>query len=169
MAGTQSLVSIEEYLRTSYKPACDYRDGVLTQKPMPTYEHSLLQIHLGRLILPDGGFLATSEQTVRIGENRFLVPDVAVQESKRLQRPYPSDPIFLCIEILSPEDRFGELVSKCQEYLAWGVPMTWIIDPDTRRAWTLSGKFPEEVTARGELTAGPLRVSLAELFGVLDR
>jgi Uma2 family endonuclease len=50
------------------------------------------------------------------------------------QDPYPTKPMFLCIEILSPEDRFSEVLAKCDGYLAWGVPMTWIVDSELHRA-----------------------------------
>ena len=35
-----TLISLDEYLRTSYKPACEYIDGMLRQKPMPTKLHA---------------------------------------------------------------------------------------------------------------------------------
>src|SRR5580698_1605470 len=47
---TGTAVSVEEYLRTSYEPNCEYIDGVLIQKPMPTTGHSRLQLRLGALI-----------------------------------------------------------------------------------------------------------------------
>ncbi len=167
MASVAGLVSAEEYLRTTYKPACEYIDGVLRKKPMPTYDHGSIQMQFGRLI-PPPYYLASAELTVRIREGKYLVPDVSVQLCGKLQRPYPTKPIFLCIEILSPEDRFAEVLAKCDEYLAWGVPMTWIVDPELRRAWQYSGRVPQEIPASGSLEAGEISVSLSELFSVLD-
>ena len=161
-------VSVEEYLRTTYKPACDYIDGVLRQKPMATWDHGAIQRQLGTLTSARQCYEAATELTVRIREGKYLVPDVAVQLRGEIQRPYPTKPIFLCIEIMSPEDRFSEVLAKCDEYLAWGVPMTWIVDPDTRRAWQHAGHAPEEIAASGNLTAGDISVSLPELFSVLD-
>jgi len=40
---TGALVSEQEYLNTTYKPGCDYIDGVLRPKPMGTRKHGLLQ------------------------------------------------------------------------------------------------------------------------------
>ena len=45
--------------------------------------------------------------------------------------------------------------------------MTWIADPDRRRAWQYAG-IPEEIPSAGALTAGDVSVSLPELFSVLD-
>jgi len=167
---TLTLVPVEEYLHSTYKPSADYLDGVLRSKPMPTRKHSLIQLRLGSLLLQIPGFEANSELTVRIRDGRFLVPDLAVQDASDIQDPCPTRPVALCVEILSPDDRFSETLAKCDEYINWGVPVTWIIDPENRRAWHYAGKFPEEVAAGGTLTApSGLAVPLAQVFSVLDR
>jgi len=166
MATVAGLVSVEEYLRTTYKPACDYIDGALRQKPMATCDHGLIQGQFVRLI-PASHYATSPELTVRIREGKYLVPDLGVQLRSAIQKPYPTKPIFLCIEVLSPEDRFSELLAKCDDYLAWGVPMTWIVDPDRRRAWQYAG-IPVEIPSAVALTAGDVSVSLPELFSVLD-
>jgi Uma2 family endonuclease len=75
---------VEEYLHTSYKPACEYRDGVLTQKPTPTWNHSPIQFRVNYLIEERfSAFAAGPELTVRLREGRYLVPDVAVQSKDR--------------------------------------------------------------------------------------
>lgn len=162
-------VSVEEYLKTSYKPACDYLDGVLRQKPLPTRKHGLLQSRLCQLInVAFPQLEAVPELTVRIRERRYLVPDVAVQRTDHIQDPYPLDPVHLCIEVLSPEDRVSELFAKCEEYHAWGVKTTWIVDPDNERAWEYrSGERPREIPAEGSLTAEGVAIPLAEIFSVL--
>ena len=119
---------------------------------------------LNTLINANQGYLAATELTVRIREGKYLVPDVGVQAREAIQDPCPTKPIFLCVEVLSPEDRFADVLAKCDEYLAWGVPMTWIVDPELRRAWQYSGRAPQEVPATGNLTAGELRVSMVELW-----
>ena len=164
-----TLVSVEEYLSTNYKPACDYIDGILRQKPMPTWKHSLTQGQLMVLINPRfSKFLAGPELTLKIRTGRYLVPDVAVQRRDSLQEPYPEAPIHLCIEIRSPEDRMSELFAKCEEYLEWGVESTWIIDPESRRAWEYcKGQLPTEVAPDGSLTAGEISILLADVFSVL--
>ena len=99
------------------------------------------------------GFRPGSELTVRLSKNRFLVPDVAVQRKDQIQDPYPTEPIHLCIEILSPDDRMSEMIAKGEEYLGWGVPMVWIIDPVNQVAWEFSLNRPlHEVPPNGSLT-----------------
>ena len=46
---TTALISVEEYLRRTEKPNCEYEDGVLHPKAVPTTLHSWIQ---SALILP---------------------------------------------------------------------------------------------------------------------
>ena len=110
MAAGAALISAEEYLSTSYKPACDYIDGVLRQKSMPTWMHAHIQGLLWMLITQGfRQFAVGSEATCRIRPGKYLVPDVVVQRRDRIQTPYPTEPVHLCVEILSPGDRISEV------------------------------------------------------------
>ncbi len=40
---TTSLIPINEYLNTSYEPACDYIDGELQERNFGERQHALLQ------------------------------------------------------------------------------------------------------------------------------
>lgn len=162
---TAALVSVEDYLRMSEKPNREYRDGVVYVKAMPTLFHSLIQNAL-MMLLAKQGVLALPELTVRLSPSKYLVPDVSVIPAD-LKDDYPTDPVPLCCEILSPDDRLGTMLAKCEEYHAWGVPFCWVIDPVKRSAWEYhAGLEPEHVIEA--LRAGELVVRLEELFAVLD-
>ena len=167
-AGT-TLVSVEEYLSTNYKPACEYVDGVLYQKPMPTRKHGLLESRLSYLLARGfSDFEVDCEVAVQIRTGKYFVPDLIVQRRDSIQDPYPTAPVHLCIEILSPDDRMSEVLAKCEEYHAWGVATTWIVDPDTQRAWEYrSGQRPVEVPAAGALKAEGISIALADVMSVL--
>jgi Uma2 family endonuclease len=169
MAAGTTPVSVEDYLRTSYKPTCEYVDGVLHQKPVPTWMHGLLQAHLAMLINQGfHDFVAASEVNVRIRTEKYFVPDLIVQRRDWIQSPYPTSPVHLCAEVLSPEDRMSEVLAKCEEYHAWGVETTWIVDPETRRAWQYQrGQRPAEVPAAGALQADGISIRLADVMAVL--
>jgi Uma2 family endonuclease len=157
-----TLVPVEEYLRYSEKPNCEYREGVLYPKPMPTTFHGLLEFMLV-VMLRKLGLQAAPEVTVKLSATKFLVPDVIA--APVLQDPYPTEPVLLCCEIMSPEDRLGATLAKCEEYHAWGVPFCWVVDPVKRTAWEYhSGAEPLRVTSA--LRADKVSVSLAELFSV---
>ena len=131
---------------------------------MPTKFHGLLEFILVAM-LRKLGLDAVAKVTVRLSPSKFLVPDVIA--APVLQSPYPTDPVLLCCEILSPEDRLGAILARCEEYHAWGVRFRWVIDPVKRTAWEYhSAMEPERVT--GILRAGEISANLEELFSALD-
>jgi Uma2 family endonuclease len=157
-----AIVSVEDYLHRTEKPYCEYVDGVLYPKPMPTKLHALVQ-YLLITLLRRQGVEALAEVTVRITPTKYLIPDVIA--SPVIQSPYPTEPVLLCVEILSPEDRVGAMLAKCEQYHAWGVPFCWVVDPEKQTAWQYhSGSEPQHVDRVGTLSAGELIVSLDELF-----
>jgi Uma2 family endonuclease len=157
-----ALVAVEEYLRRTEKPYCEYLDGVLSPKAMPTKSHALIQ-YLLLVLLRKQSIEALSEVTVRLSATKFLIPDVIA--ARTIQGPYPTEPVLLCVEILSPDDRVGAMLAKCEQYHAWGVPFCWVIDPEKQTAWHYhAGSEPERAKPGGVLQAGELSVSLEELF-----
>jgi hypothetical protein len=59
------LVSVEEYLASTHKPAYEYLEGVLREKPIATYDHSSVELQLCDLINGlDNGFRAVPELTL---------------------------------------------------------------------------------------------------------
>jgi len=146
------------------KPYREYRDGEVSAKATPTKLHAKIQRILMKL-LEQRGVEPFPELTVRISSTKYLVPDVAV--ASEFAGPYPTEPVLLCCEILSPEDRLGAMLAKCEEYHAWGVPFCWVIDPVKRAAWEYHSAG-EPVRATGALRAGEITVGLDELFSVLD-
>jgi Uma2 family endonuclease len=159
---TAALVSVDDYLCRTEKPYCEYLDGILYPKAMPTKPHALLQFFLVTLLRKQG-FEALSEVTVRLSDTKFLIPDVIA--ARTIRSPYPTEAVELCIEILSPTDRLGATLAKCEIYHTWGVPFCWVIDPEKQTAWQYhAGREPERVGQGGIIEAGELNVRLEELF-----
>ena len=157
-----AIVSVEDYLRRTEKPYCEYVEGVLRPKSMPTTLHARVQFLL-QLLLDRQGVEALGEVHVRLSPTKYLIPDVIA--APEIQSPYPTEPVLLCVEILSPEDRVGAMLAKCQEYHAWGVPFCWVIDPEKQTGWQYhAGSDPERVERDSTLVAGQLSVPLEELF-----
>ena len=93
-AGT--AVSVEEYLRTSYEPNCEYVDGRLVPKALSTRKHARLQTEISALLraaFPD--FEVSVELTVRVSQQKCLIPDVTVERRDQSQDPYPVLPVHL--------------------------------------------------------------------------
>jgi Uma2 family endonuclease len=162
MGSTSTLTSVDEYLKYSSKPNAEYIDGVLRPKPMATGLHGLVQFLL-LLLLRRQGVDARPEVTVRLTATKFLIPDVIADGS--IPASYPTEPVMLCVEILSPEDRLGATFTKCEEYHAWGVPHCWVIDPVRETGWEYdAGWEPKKIGSDGTLRAGDLAVRLTDLF-----
>jgi Uma2 family endonuclease len=159
---TAALVSVEEYFRRTEKPYCEYVDGVLYPKALANKHHGLTQYLLVKS-LREQGIDALFEVTVRLSDTKFLIPDVIA--ARTLQSPYPTEPVQLCVEILSPTDRLVATLAKCELYHAWGVPYCWVVDPQKQSAWQYhAGSEPERIGQGGVLQAGELSVRLEELF-----
>jgi Uma2 family endonuclease len=156
-----TTVSVGDYLHRTEKPYCEYVDGVLRPKAMPTKLHARVQFFL-QILLRRQGVEALAEVNVRLSPTKYLIPDVIA--APEIQSPYPTDPVLLCVEILSPEDRVGATLAKCEDYHAWGVPFCWVIDPEKQTGWQYhAGSEPERVDRGGTLTAGTLSVRYVDL------
>lgn len=85
------------------------------------------------------------------------------------QRPYELVPDFVA-EIVSPNDRVSELDKKVDAYLADGVKLIWVIDPQRRKATIYAPDQENPIVLRGDavLDAGEVipgfKVVLSKLF-----
>jgi Uma2 family endonuclease len=157
-----TTVSVEDYLHRTEKPYCEYIDGVLYPKALATTLHARVQFFL-QVLLGRQGVEALAEVHVRLSPTKYLIPDVIA--APEIQGPYPTNPVLLCVEILSPDDHIGAMLAKCEQYHAWGVPFCWVVDPEKQTGWQYhSGAEPERVERGGTLTAGELSVRLEDLF-----
>ncbi len=144
---TAAVISISEYLNTSYRPDCEYVDGELLERNVGEWDHARLQTLLSSFLQlreKKWGITVVVEQRVQVAPTRFRVPDIAV-----LNRPpagrIVDEPPYLCIEILSPRDRMREMQDRIDDYLKFGVRYVWAIYPDTRRAFVYSVDGVREV------------------------
>jgi len=68
-------VSVEDYLRRTEKPYCEYVDGVLHPKTLSTTPHARAQFMLVTF-LDKEGVEALAEVHVRLSPTKYLIPDV---------------------------------------------------------------------------------------------
>jgi Uma2 family endonuclease len=168
---TSALIPVEEYLRTSYRPDCDYIDGEVRERNLGERPHSLLQGIFFRVFddrFELWGLLPLLEQRVQVSATRFRVPDLCLVRPSDGSGSIVSAPPVLCVEILSREDSFSEMEERAEDYFAMGVTSVWIIDPVRRKAIQQS----PNVSVRGEeelsVPGTAVRVSLVEAFKRLD-
>jgi Uma2 family endonuclease len=169
---TGTLVSVEEYLNTSYHPDCDYIDGRIVERNVGERDHSELQaeliIYLSAL-RSKLGLHIFPEQRVQISPTRYRVPDICVVVGPRPSTQILQEPPFLCIEILSKDDRVGDMQEKIDDYLGFGVPYVWVINPKNRKAHEHTASSIREVKDGNLSTQNPdITVSLAEIYRSLE-
>ena len=159
-------ISLEIYLQNRTEPECEYIAGELFPKAMGSKPHSRLQKKLILLLdrfEREGLGQVCPEQSMQLRSDKVLIPDVCVLQPDDDATNLVLRPPVLCIEILSPSDRFAFTVQKCRDYLDWGVPACWIFDPTASRAWVSDSRGLHEVTT-GLLEAGPITLAMSEVF-----
>jgi Uma2 family endonuclease len=161
-----------EQFRATYaesKPYYELLDGEAVQKAMPTKPHSYLQLVLC-YILKELGYKAGPELTLAMSEKWEPVPDVCGLLGHSDKEPYPTRPIPVAIEILSPDDRFTRVIKKCRRYAEWGIADILVFDPIGREAWFWD-KSSDDL-ARIQQTylfkSKPVQLTLAGVFHRLD-
>lgn len=116
------MLSIDEYLNTSYEPDCDFVDGALVERNLGKKFHSRFQIALGSYFfvrekqLPIRGY---TEQRVRLSPTRVRVPDLCVLLEAQPDDDVTSVPPFICVEILSPDDSVSSMMERLEDYSAF--------------------------------------------------
>ena len=132
---TQTLIAVEDYLRTAYEPDAEYVDGHIVERGMPETPHSAVQVRLVQLFTPlsrDRNLHLMTDLRMRIAPARIRIPDFAVFR-KKPDELVPSHPPMTVVEIVSREDRHTDIVQKFEEYRSWGVPHIWLADPWQRQ------------------------------------
>jgi Uma2 family endonuclease len=165
---TEASISVEEYLATSYRPDCDYVDGRIEERNLGEFDHSSLQTAIAAYFFSRRKQLDITvvvEQRVQVSPTRFRIPDVCVVLGKTNEQIFRTPP-FLCIEVLSPEDRMSRVEHRIDDYLKMGVRYVWLLDPETRRAYAATADSGlHEVKAPSLRTENPpLELPLAEVF-----
>jgi Uma2 family endonuclease len=129
-------VAPEEYLATSFDGTDrEYVRGEIVERSMPDYVHGRMQakllIRFGQLEASHHLF-GCSETRMLLGPGLYRIPDVAVFAVTEPEERVPSQPPLVAVEIVSPDDRYSEMLEKLKEYQQWGVANIWVVDPHRR-------------------------------------
>ncbi len=172
MATTTTLLSLDEYLHTSYKPDVDFVDGEIEERNLGEFEHARLQTLLAMYFVAKEKLWALTtvvEQRIRVAQTRVRICDLAILRADAPREKVTETPPLLCIEILSPEDRLSRAERVLADYRAMGVQNIWLIDPIRRSAHRfdadgLHHADPTQLTVPGT----EIRLDLTEPFAALD-
>lgn len=175
-------ITLHEFLQLSEtKPASEYIDGHIIQKPMPKGKHSRLQLSLCNSIneQAENQKIASAFPELRCSfGSRSIVPDVSVFKWDRI--PFdaagevPDD--FLCspdwtIEILSPEQSSNRVIGNILYCLEYECQLGWLIDPSDRSILVLqpdqSPQLLKDNDTLNLLPEIPLTITVATIFSWL--
>ena len=118
-------------------------------------DNYVFQNKLGLVYLPTSFTINAQAATVRI-------PDLAFLSKERLQPkvkgavPVPPD---LAVEVISPSDKWSEIIEKIGEYQEAGVKLVWLVDPNSQVVF---------VYGASKATVQPLKPTVLGLSDELD-
>lgn len=173
MAGVTTMVSREEYLRTSYEPDCDWVNGEIKERNVGEVPHALVQKWLAMFFGNQEELwkiVALTEARVQTSDTNYRIPDLCLMPEAWRYEVIVRTPPLLCVEILSWDDRMTEMYEKVDDYLGMGVRAVWVIDPRRRKVLCTDPRgalivVAEELTVEGT----DIRVAAKDLFEQLNR
>lgn len=164
-------ISVSEYLHTSYRPDCDYVDGVIEERNLGELEHSELQDEIQawfRRHRQEWGVHAYPELRVRVSATRYRVADICVISRNAPREAVIQTAPVAIIEILSPEDRHSRYAGRLEDYRRMGVKNIWVIDPARREGFNCSsGSWIESMSFA--VANSPIHIDLAAIFAAIDQ
>lgn len=181
---TSKPLTLKEFLKLpETKPASEYIDGQIIQKPMPQGKHSTIQTEFSTtvnvILKPRQVARAFSELRCTFG-GRSTVPDVSVftwgriprDENGEVANTFSIAPDWT-IEILSPDQNQTKVTKNILHCLNYGSQMGWLIDPDEQTVFVYLPKQQPEVFDQLEQKlpvpsfANGLNLSVQSVFGWL--
>jgi Uma2 family endonuclease len=115
-----------------------------------------------------GLLLERDPDTVRgAGVALYLV----TRKFAELETKYPERLPDLAVEVLSPNDRMTRMVKRINEFLARGVSMVWLLDPESRTIAVWRPSQPQIVLEAHEELTGldvlpDFRCTVADFFAI---
>lgn len=180
----EKTISLEAFLKLpETKPASEYINGQVIQKPMPQGKHSILQ---GELVAAINAAVKKQRIACAFPElrctfgGRSIVPDVSVFAWERIPRDENGDianafstyPDWT-IEILPPDQSPTKVTGNILHCLKQGSQMGWLIDPEERSVLVYPlAQQPDFLQEAQDVLPVPnlvanLQLTVGELFGWL--
>jgi Uma2 family endonuclease len=165
MAATDSITTAEQLLAAGDVGRCELVRGELIMMSPAGAEHGRI---VARMTLRLAGFVEEGAYGIVFGaETGFCIahepdtvraPDVAFVRAERvgaeLGRGFFPGPPDLSVEVLSPDDRAGEVLAKVQDWLDAGCLAVWVADPRTRTVTVYHSRSDIVVLGDSETLSG---------------
>jgi Uma2 family endonuclease len=142
---TNRLISAEEYGEHPEWGPGELIRGKVVQLSNPKQIHGVLMLEIGGRIREfirgknlGTAFCGDAGIVLERDPDTIRGPDVGFISRNRMpkaaQQKYFEIAPELCIEIVSPSDRWTEITEKVDMYIGKGVVLVWVIDPIARQA-----------------------------------
>lgn len=186
--GTPSILTAEQFIRLPDTRGLELDRGRVVELPMPGFVHGVVCAEAGRVLgnfakEHDLGRVLTNDSHLQVpslddsGVDTVRGMDVAFfswDRVSREQRPVglPPNPPELIVEVRSPSDRPGAMLTKVGQYLARGVDVVAVLNPPRRTAsvYTQHDDDPVPLSEADSLTPGEFlpgfSVRVGDLFDV---
>jgi len=180
MTTIEQITTAEQLLRSPGLGRCELVRGELVTMPYEGFEHGRMVIDvvaslvdfvkdnsLGEVVGPRTGFqIGHDPDTVRAPDVGFVCAQRVPAEPVKGYFPGPPD---LAVEVLSPDDRAGEVLAKVRDWLQSGCRRVWVVDPRTRtvsvyRSASEIVVLSESDTLTDEELLPGFRLPVAEIF-----
>jgi Uma2 family endonuclease len=135
----KALISEEEYLQMSFEDRVpEYVEGELVERGAPNNSHSRTQGELFyrfRTLQERLPLFPRSELRVPVAQSKYRIVDLAVYARQEPLEELPKQLPLVVVEIVSPDDRYEDVMQRLEEFRTWGVPHVWLVDPGLRRMY----------------------------------
>ena len=181
------LMTAEEFFDFCHRPEnrdkrLELERGRVVEMSLPEERHGVVcanasgmlwlfarQRKRGHVCTNDTGMVVERDpDTVRGADVTFYDE---VRRFDELNVKYSDHAPKLLVEVLSPNDKPGKVIRRIYRFLAMGVALVWVVDPEDRTLTVIrSGKEPVEFKAEQEVTGddvlADLRMKVADLFAM---
>lgn len=177
----EGSITAEEFLHWPDEGRCELVNGKIVHLTASRFRHGVVEIELGSALrayakesrrgIVAGGevglWVRRNPDTVRAADLVFISRE---RHARRNPKGFLDIPPELVVEVLSPDDRRGDVQEKLEEYFEMGVDLVWIVDPELRYVLAYRGslfdveRFEEGDILVDEVILPGFSLSVADLF-----
>ena len=173
MATAPAMMTMEQYLRTSYSPDVDFVDGELKERHLGEKDHARLQSLISAVFVAKEdqfGFESCTEQRIQVTSDRVRICDFTLVGEDAPYEEVLRTPPILCVEIMSREDRLSRVLAVLQDYREMGVRDIWLIDPQERLAYSFGAQgLQQHQDLKLNSNSEGVSLDVAALFSKMDK
>jgi Uma2 family endonuclease len=158
MATKTQLLTVADVQRLPPDRNWELVDGVLIDMPPANARHGGIAMNVGFLLSSHvrprrlGWVSAEVGFIIRRHPDAIRAPNVAFIRAERMPPTGPPERFWeispdLVVEIISPDDRPGEIQAKLREWIEAGVRLVWVLYPRTRTAVVVHSLLEREELA----------------------